>query len=668
MKTPAPDLSPPPSDATDPPVFSDGAPGAWPRWPRGLVVANLVFLAAAMAVPTWLAVADEAADRVCLAWLAPLMAAVIDARHALESAIVRGTGVPIAAAVAVVLYAIARFIPWVNGGRVRPPRWRGAAPYLEAAGLWALTLVVVVYRFYALNRLLPDNIGEMTYSVIATWDLQTLLEVNAGVQDGPWSPLGLVYYLLQGALLHVTGTTILSMRIIAAVTSVLVTQILYYFVRLLGGPLAAILAAAWYAASPVEMVWSRHDMFPFNAAAAIVLGLASTTYLAVTRFRTRDWVATALLMAATYHLFASGFTGFLIPLGVLVWLALFDRPRLRRCGWNVLWVGVGLLAWALGRSFIEWLALRRWEWVGPLDPRLGGRVLRGGGWGAWQELWTNIRSVLNGLYLDTGGDVHQTPLSFFGAPTVYVDGLVAIFFSVGLAWALFNRKQPAVPVLLALMAASLLPGLTSTADAHRLAVFFPAVCAVAALVAAGGLRRLQARLGVVGTAFKVALPALVLAATLLRIGGVYFERDMGEPPNVTIYKAVRPFLTPGTIAIVDLPVSTSIDVVYQMFDQLRADPIAFVMPEGRPWPTPLEAPKPQLTHLFYRETALRDRLPELEAMHWTRAVYFLHDSMDGARKLEVLKAAYPEAKVTLVHPPTWRPGHDFTAVEVPLGG
>lgn len=619
-----------------------------------------------MSLPAWLAVADEHADRVCLWWLAPLFDDVIAASARLRA--MGAEGVPVAglSIAVVVLYGIALLVPWLHRGVARPRRWSALTPFGEIAALWLLTLGVVAYRFYALNRLLPDNVGEMTFYVIAASDLDATLRANVGADGAPWAPVGLLNFLLYGSVLEIGGATILTMRLAAAVMSVLVTHVLYYMVRLLGGPLAAIIAAAWYAASPVEMVWARHDMFPFNSSSPIVLGLAAATYRAITRSRATDWAATALLMAATHHLFASGFSGFLIPVGVLVWLLLFDRPRLWRAGWGVLCVVAGVGAWLAGRSLSRWAAYGGWEWLGPFDSRLGGRVMRGGGWEASSELWTNVIYVVDRIWVGSPGDVHQTPIAIFGLPATYVSGVVAVFFAVGLAWALFHPRRPAVPVLLSLLAASLLPGITSIAAAHRMAVAFPAICALAAMAAAGALRRAEVRLGIAGTAIKIVLPLIVLPAMFLRIGGLYFERPMAEPPHVAAFKAMRPFLTEGTLAVIDLPDSIAIDVAYQMFDRMRVEALAFDMPEGRAWEDPLEPPAPRLAHPFYRHTALRRRLPEFEAMRWPRAVYFLHEATGGERKLEILRRRYPEARITGVHPGAWRPGYDFTAVEIDL--
>jgi hypothetical protein len=73
--------------------------------------------------------------------------------------------------------------------------------------------------------------------------------------------------------------------------------------------------------------------------------------------------------------------------------------------------------------------------------------------------------------------------------------------------------------------------------------------------------------------------------------------------------------------------------------------------------------------LFYRHSALKNRVAELRQMEWTRAVFIIHHLNDPERKVALLKAKYPVVSVQQVDPPTWRPpGTDaFTVVSVPLG-
>ena len=133
------------------------------------------------------------------------------------------------------------------------------------ATLVIVTLILLVYRFYALNWIPNDNMGEMVFSVITTSDWPSLFAVNGGVAImAPWAPLGTFYFLLMSVLWRISGSTILTMRFAAAVSSIILSQFMYWFARGIGGPLAAILAVCFYSLSPVEMAWGRHDFFPFD--------------------------------------------------------------------------------------------------------------------------------------------------------------------------------------------------------------------------------------------------------------------------------------------------------------------------------------------------------------------------------------------------------------------
>jgi hypothetical protein len=509
--------------------------------------------------------------------------------------------------------------------------------------------------------------GEMVFSVITTSDWPSMFAVNGGVAlMAPWAPLGTFYFLLMSVLWRISGSTILTMRFAAAVSSVILSQSMYWFTRQIGGPLAALLAVCFYALSPVEMAWGRHDFFPFDYSGPIVILLCASTYFAVTRYSMGYWIATAFLMGCTYHLFGSGYSCFLIPIGVVLWMILFDRARLRRCGWRALWVAVGLGLWSIGPSFSHFLGAGSWKWWSPLDPRLGSRAFRGTGWsGSIDALRENIGLIFYRLYIGSTGDVHQTPVGLFGTfPGTYLSPLVAILFTLCIVWALVNRRRPEGPVMLSAAAAAMVPSLVSYADAHRQAQMFPVLCIMGGFAAAVGLRRFEWRFPRLGTVAKVAFPAVVLPLMFLRMGSLYFLRPVGEPPSETVVAAIKQEEAPGTLLLLDLPYSLLIDTMYLLFDDSLEKDFAWRAVREVDWPAIADKPEPDFTHLFYRQTALRHRIPDLEKRRWDRVVFIIHDSLEPQTKVKMLEAKYGAVSVKQVDPGSWRAGNGLTMVTI----
>lgn len=641
----------------------------WPAWPGSLIVAYTVFVVALVGVAMYLNIAADRRGVPGLAFLTPLFEWMVQRGRDLQNYFVPTGAIAPAIGACLLLYLVFAKVRWLRADCSRAAWTPLSALRAEVVALAALTLAVVAFRFYALNQMPRDNVGEMVFSVICTSDWPTLFKVNGGAAVmAPWAPLGTIYYLLVAVLWRISGSTILTMRFASAVSSVILAQVLYWFVRRLGGPLAALLAVGLYMVSPVEMVWGRHDMFPFSYSAPVVFLLAATTYYTITRFALRYWIATALLMGATYHLFASGFAGFLIPIGVVLWLLLFDRERLKRSSWKPLLLVPGLALWVLGPSIALSLGAGDLQWLSPFDPRLASRAFRGAGWSAEAlgPLMENLSYLGRRLYVGTAGDTHQTPIAIFGiVPGTYVDPVVTILATVGVVWLLVNRRRPSTPVLLSLVAAALVPGLISTADAHREAVLFPALCAIAGLTAGTALCHFAARFPNLGAVAKIVLPTALLAVLSIRMGSLYFARPLGEPPTQTIARAIHDEASPGTLLILDVPYGLAVDVAYLLFDQSLVEDFAYNTVDPDEWPKVLADPQPGFDHLFYIHTALKDRVPALQKEPWKRVVYVIHNSLDPRRKVEELKQRYGTVAVKEVQPPTWRGEYDaFTVVSV----
>lgn len=636
----------------------------------------LTFLVLSVGLAMYLNMAADARGLPGLAFLAPLIELLTSHAGALREYYMPTRYILPAVAVLLVLFGLFASLPWLKPREAEGHAvfaWSRWLVYAEVASLVAITLVTIVFRFYALNYIPNDFIGELVFMIVATSDWPTMIAVGGGsAPNAPWAPLGFLYFLLMGAMWRISGATVLTMRFATAVSSVALGQVLYWFVRLLGGPLAAIIAISLYSVSSIEMVWGRHSMQPFSYPSIPVLLLGATTYLAITRFSLWYWIATAFLMGVAHHSFGSGYSAFLIPLGTYVWLLLFDRARFKQCGWRApLFLAVGVVLWVLGPSVAFSAGAGAWRWFSPFDPRLASRAFRGSGWeGSIDGLTVNVSYLLHRLFIGTQGDVHQTPIGIFGPhPGTYLPPIATALAAVGLVWLLVNRRRAIAAVLLPAVVATVIPGLISYANAHREAPFFPILCAVGACAAAAGLRRFQTRFRRLGAVAMVGLPLLVLPVMFARAGALYFSRPAGEPPSVTVTKAIKEQVAPGTVLLLDLPYSLAVDAAYLLFDASLVEPFAWDVLEEKDWPRVVDDPLPTYQHLFYRHSALKNRVEELKKMKWTRAVFIIHHLNDPERKLALLKEKYPVVSVRQVDPPTWRPpGHDaFTVITVPLG-
>ena len=646
------------------------APSRWPRWPTSWIVGYLAFVVALVAVSISLDLAAYREQRLGMAFLQPLIASLVANGATLRELTVPARWILPGAGLLLLLYLLFSVVPWLKPRpwEVRPPNDR-LSLRVELVCLVLLTLVVVIYRFYALNWIPNDFIGELVFQVVCTSDWRTLLSVSGGSGTmAPWAPIGLLHYLLTGAMWRLTGSTALTLCLASAVASVFLFLVLYGFVRQLGGPFAALIAAGLYAASPLEMVWGRHSMQPFNYPSIFVLLPAWTTYLAITRYHLRYWLLTVLLMALSHQSFGSAYAGFLVPIGVVGWLLLFDRARLWRCGWKPLLLVPGVVLWLLGPALSLSAGAGEWSWISPMDPRLGSRAFRGEGWsGSFNQVIENLKMVVDPLYVGKRGDTHQTPTSVFQEEYLpFLSPVATILFTAGFVWMLVRRRQPEVAVLVSLIVAALVPGLISYADPHRQAALYPALCAIAGCTAAAGLARLRMRFPNLATAAKVVLPVAVLTILFARSGAAYFARGVGEPPSVTITRTIKDEVSPGTLLVLHLPYSLAVDVAYLLFDDSLVEPFGWMFIDEPNWSAEVENFRPRFAHLFHVHTKLRDRVPELEKTEWKRIVFVIGEELKPTEKVEMLKRKFGTVAVKEVRPPTWRGEgeHKLTFVSV----
>ena len=131
--------------------------------------------------------------------------------------------------------------------------------------------------------------------------------------------------------------------------------------------------------------------------------------------------------------------------------------------------------------------------------------------------------------------------------------------------------------------------------------------------------------------------------------------------------AIRKEEAPGTLLMLDLPYSLLIDTMYLLFDDSLEKDFAWRAVRDVDWPAMADKPDPDFNHLFYRQTALLHRIPDLEKRDWRRVVFIIHESLDPQTKVKLLEAKYPAVSVKQVDPGGWRPGNMLTMVTLVRG-
>ena len=133
-----------------------------------------------------------------------------------------------AAAVAVIV--VADLMARRTGHEVLSEDSDGPPTWFEAAAFLAIAIVAVFFRYYALNRVLDFFEGDLACYMAGATDLQGMLLANIG-WEGPWAPMGILYYLPFWVMTAIAGSTVLAVRLASAVIGVLTLVAVYVVVR-----------------------------------------------------------------------------------------------------------------------------------------------------------------------------------------------------------------------------------------------------------------------------------------------------------------------------------------------------------------------------------------------------------------------------------------------------
>lgn len=510
--------------------------------------------------------------------------------------------------------------------------------------LSAVTVIAVVFRFYALNRVFNYFEGELSpYSVGAT-SLRGMLHANVG-EGGPWAPLGYLYYLPIFVTSKLFGTTVLAIRLASAIVSTLTVPLIYGLLRRLSGSRAAIIGALFLALDPLQIGWGRSDIHPHGSTVWVAILLVWACVNAAEYGRRRDFVAVALLMGLACHQYPSGQVAVLIPAALFLWNLVWRSERdsfvSARAAFALV---VGLALWARGFPLQYYLAYGRWQFPNLLTI-FGARTswAAAGGRDSALHLFlaigarvlSNAKDLLWGVFTRVPYLFHQEWIPEYpDLPPRSVFWIAAAMAWLGtLRLIRHPRDKRAAVLLLWALCGALAAVLSERAYPKRASIVYPAIYALAAMTLASVRKEItttRARSATLSVVEWSAAILLVTASLHQWFSGVHYP--YGEPREVVVARKVKTLLRPGTIVISDFTEEYQRGkVTYLLLDSLESQsvrPVAWYVLNDPllSFASVLDDPRRAVhalrrTH-WYIWTDLWYQLPETEAYtKWSKVLF-----------------------------------------------
>ncbi len=429
------------------------------------------------------------------------------------------------------------------------------------AALLAIVAIGIVFRFYALNRVLAQFEGELSPYMLGATSFHGILLANIG-QDGPWAPLGYLYYLPILATTKVFGTTLLAVRLASALVSVATIPLSYMLVRALWTPGAGLIAAALVAIDPMQIGWGRSDIHPHGSTVWITFLISIFLIRAYRDGSAWSFAMVALLMGLSCHQYPSGQFAVFLPITVACLVPLLKSRDAKAAGFKVAFFGAGALLWLGGFPLQSYLATGEWRLFG-MFARLGPRV----SWGGHQSelslgetLSHIILTALDNGHALLSGLCTEFPHLFFQTLIPEVPGLslralpwLVVGLSMPVLFLSLRSRRFGLMILPTWIAIGMLPSLLSDlGDPKRAATIYPAVICCAGIGAAwlqANAQSLFGRLGRVISSVGIAcyfVLSVALSCFQWFSGARY---AWGEPEEHRIVEALKKYSTSETIIV-----------------------------------------------------------------------------------------------------------------------
>lgn len=515
---------------------------------------------------------------------------------------------------------------------------------------WASIALAAAVRLYALNRYPAGFSDEVAFPMASALHHRTLAANALRISPG---------YVSQGLcwsaalwLLHLfVPTSIVSVRLLWTILGLFVLILYYWTVRSLFGRGVAFWSLLFLAFGPVDHGAMRQEL-GFGYAHLFILPLCLLSQrLARRALAPASFVALLILCAALAFCYPPGMLFAGLPLAVLACArsGLAGRASQAVSGLAVWFVAPTLACFALmgRRVFVPTLvAEQSGSSLSDLSlARLadGARLICQAIMGTGAPLWDGFLAI--------SGSSGSAALIPVGA------ALLPLGFGA-LALARRESKLILAAWLIAAAAPALASALLPGNLARRSIFLLSGLDVVAGLGAFALIRELASAAGCSGAqrrAFEtLAALAALLILPIVHAGGL-FGGSFELPREQRIADALAPILERDSIYFFDLG-NSQLYLLYDEFAETggpawRDGRVGTGSQEAwRAWESAVEHALPTFEEYAYVFTGLELRRAEIEARSWRRIVFVFARDRHYGRRLEILKARYPELAEKSVAP------------------
>jgi hypothetical protein len=549
------------------------------------------------------------------------------------------------------------FPAWPDESAPRPSTGRALPGWTESLGLFAVFLLALFTRAWAVNQL-PSTFDEemisvQTQSRTAHGLRQFIATEFVGTSNGLATPATnrLVFATL--------GVSLYATRVTALVWGLAAVPLFWSLVRrLCGGALATFGATLLFVCAPEQLFWSRSEVSVFAPVAALGLLFAHAGLSMVGRFG----IAPVLLAAAVTPLcrlfYTAGHVLFVYPAFLAGHAALFAKGVARRALGALPVLLLGIAVWVASVSIAVAAAGGPRRFVDPAQVR-GEPAWRAGfpSTASYAEILRGQAARVAGNLASVGAGLtsHQAYASHWYERFAVVpkrDPMVCvgltILAAVGLGYLLGQIAERRAALVLFWLGLGLLPGvLSDEPDARRLSLIFVPIILLAAFAVTAWVRlardaggRLVGHLASAGAGLAFAgVAAAGLASNLLlpvapmvRDEQIRFARPLVESSDIILHNLFYRFGKTLEFGVLDRLLSPA-GPCMQFVD--RGDELLSML---RP-------------SCDFREEVYGLTLSPVEiasrrrAFHAARVSYLFHDTPPARQAVSILPAVDPGARV-----------------------